>query len=278
MLLIGPHVSIAKDISLAVERAHEKGATGFAIFTKNQKVWSAKPLEKGSIEKFRKNLEKYSYLTSSILPHAGYLINPATARKELRDKSLELLVDEGLRTNQLGINVLNLHPGAYVEGDREEGIRRVALFLDEALERLPEEVTLAIENTAGAGTVLGDSLEELEKIIGLSRYPERLGITLDTMHLFGAGYDVGGDIDSIMDEFISRFGKSKLKGMHLNDSMVPRASHKDRHASLGKGLIGLEAFKRLVGRSEVQDIPLILETPNEELWQEEISILLGSIS
>lgn len=274
MLWIGPHVSIAKDISLSVERAHGYGATGFAIFTKNQKVWHAKPLEETSIRAFRENLRKYGIPIGAILPHAGYLINPATPREELREKSMCLMLDEGNRVHQLGIDLLNIHPGAYIEGEREDGLRRTASFLDEALDRMSPEIRIALENTAGAGTVLGDRLEELESIIGYSRHSDQLGITIDTMHMFGAGYDVRNDMTGIMDEIMSRFGSDKLFGMHLNDSMVELGSHRDRHDSIGKGKIGLEAFMELARRKDVENRPLILETPDETRWPMEISTLL----
>lgn len=276
MLLVGPHVSIAKDISLSVERAHELGATGFAIFTKNQKVWQAKALEENSAEAFKANLERFAMSPSCVLPHAGYLINPATPDEELRSKSLSLLLDESLRVEKLGIGVLNLHPGAYIEGDREDGMKRVASFLDEALSRLPSDIRFSLENTAGSGTVLGSRLEELEQIISYSSHSDRLGVTIDTMHLFGAGYDVKSDIDGIMDEVMERFGREKLFGMHLNDSKVPLGSRKDRHESLGKGFIGMEPFLALAGRSDIEDRPLILETPDETLWKDEIAALLRS--
>lgn len=276
MLLVGPHVSIAKDISLSVERAHELGATGFAIFTKNQKVWQAKALEENSAEAFKANLERFAMSPSCVLPHAGYLINPATPDEELRSKSLSLLLDESLRVEKLGIGVLNLHPGAYIEGDRKDGLKRVTTFLDEALSRLPSGIRFSLENTAGSGTVLGSRLEELEQIISYSSHSDRLGVTIDTMHLFGAGYDVKSDMDGIMDEVMERFGREKLFGMHLNDSKVPLGSRKDRHESLGKGLIGMEPFLALAGRSDIEDRPLILETPDETLWKDEITALLKS--
>ena len=274
MLYIGPHVSIAKDISLSVERAHALGATGFAIFTKNQKVWHAKDLEEKSINAFRGNLRKYGIPLKAILPHAGYLINPATPKEELKEKSMILMLDEGKRVHQLGMDLLNIHPGAYIEGERVDGLKRTAAFLDEALDQLPETVRISLENTAGAGTVLGDKLEELQAIIEYSRHKDQLGITIDTMHIYGAGYDVRNNMTGVMDEVMERFGSDKLFGMHLNDSMVDMGSHKDRHDSIGIGKIGLDAFLELASRKDIEEKPLILETPNEERWPYEISTLL----
>lgn len=273
MYYIGPHVSIAKDISLAPERAKELGATGFALFTKNQKIWKAKPLEEESIKAFEENMKRLAFPRESVLPHAGYLINPATGKDDLREKSFLLMLDEMERAKLLDLKALNIHPGAYVEGEREDGIKRTVLFIDQVLERT-ESVMIALENTAGAGTVLGDKLEELEKMMALSKHPERIGITIDTMHLFGAGYDVKGNVGKVMDEVFSRFGEEKLIGMHLNDSKVPLSSHKDRHESLGEGLIGIEPFLHLMHDERLEGKPLVLETPNEEKWAEEIRILL----
>ena len=152
-------------------------------------------------------------------------------------------------------------------------MKRSAWMLDQVLSAFPS-LRIAIENTAGAGTILGSSFEELDGIISGSACKDRIGITIDTAHLFGAGYDVRNDIQGIMDSFFSRFGKEKLYGMHLNDSKVPLSSRKDRHESLGKGLIGLEPFMEIVRMDEVQGLPLVLETPDESAWAEEIRTLL----
>lgn len=275
MLYIGPHVSIAKDISLAPERAHELGATGFAIFTKNQRVWSAAPLSEESIASFRNTIMKYGYTPRAILPHAGYLINPASPDKELWEKSLGLFLDEAARTVSLSLDTINIHPGAYKEGSKEEGIKRSAAMMDEVLDRTPG-LRIAIENTAGAGTILGSSFEELDALLSAAKEKDRIGFTLDTAHLFGSGYDVASDPDGVLDVFASRFGSGKLYGMHLNDSKVPLGSHKDRHESIGKGLIGRDAFLAIVKRTDVQNIPLVLETIDESLWKEEVSLLLSA--
>ena len=274
MFYIGPHVSIAKDISLAPVRANELGATGFALFTKNQKVWQAKPIEEKSAEAFREEIKSLGYTSKAILPHAGYLINPATMKEDLREKSLSLMLDEMDRVKTLNLNVLNIHPGAYVEGEREDGIKRTVAFLDEVLSRT-DDVMISLENTAGAGTVLGDDLKELEKMIAMSSCPDRLGITIDTAHLFGAGYDVKHEIDKIMDEIFSTFGVEKLMGMHLNDSKAGLGSNKDRHERLGLGEIGLEPFLALMRDDRLDGKPLVLETPDEERWKYEIATLLN---
>ena len=275
MRFIGPHVSIKENIALSVRRAKELGATGFAIFTKNQRIWSAPPMKDEDAALFRKNMEECGYSSNAVLPHAGYLINPASPDKELWEKSLNLFIDEASRTDRLGLKMLNIHPGAYKEGSREEGIRRCAAMLDRVLESIPG-IMISVENTAGAGTILGSSFEELDAILSQAKYKERIGFTLDTAHLFGSGYDVKNESGRILDDFVSRFGKEKLYGMHLNDSKVPLSSHKDRHESIGEGLIGRDAFIEIIRHSATEGIPLILETPDEEKWKGEIELLLSS--
>lgn len=274
MKYIGPHVSISSSVSFSPGRAKEKGATGFAIFTKNQRQWQAKMLDGTEAESFKRALTELGFDGKAVLPHAGYLINPATPDEELRAKSLNLFLDEATRCQMLGIDVLNLHPGAYKEGSAEEGIKRSADMIDKVLEAKPG-LRVAIENTSGSGTIIGSSFEELDALLCSIRNKDRVGFTLDTAHLYGAGYDVKSDVDKILDGFFSRFGTDKLFGMHLNDSKVPLQSKKDRHASLGKGLIGTEPFLIIARRKETDDIPLILETPDESLWENEIRMLLN---
>lgn len=275
MRYIGPHVSISESISLSPERAKEKGATGFAIFTKNQRQWRSPEMKEGEAKSFRENLTGLGFSPSAVLPHAGYLINPASPDKELSEKSLALFMEEARRVMELGLDVINIHPGAYKEGERIDGIRRSAAMMDRVLEAYPN-LRIAVEDTAGSGTIIGSSFEELETLLDFTVHKDRLGFTLDTAHLYGSGYDVKGDPDKVLDQFFSIFGSGKLFGMHLNDSKVPLGSKKDRHDNIGLGLIGKEAFLTIVGRKETEGIPLILETPDEELWKEEISGLLGA--
>ena len=274
MLYIGPHVSISGSVAFAADRAHELGATGFAIFTKNQRQWKSPALKEEDIAAFKAKLEEYGYTKNAILPHAGYLINPASPDPELRAKSIALFQEEASRLEALGLDVINIHPGAFKEGDRTDGIRRCAAALDEVLSAHPT-VRIAVENTAGAGTILGSTFEELDMILSEVKASDRVGFTLDTAHLFGSGYNVRDDVNKVLDEFFSRFSPEKLYGMHLNDSKVPLASNKDRHDSIGLGLIGEECFKAIVRRKEVRGIPLILETPDETRWAEEIKMLLS---
>lgn len=273
MLYIGPHVSISGSVAFAADRAHELGATGFAIFTKNQRQWKSPALKEEDIAAFKTKLEEYGYTQEAILPHAGYLINPASPDEELRAKSIALFQEEASRLEALGLETINIHPGAFKEGDRSDGIKRCASALDEVLAAHPS-VRIAVENTAGAGTILGSTFEELDMILSEVKASDRVGFTLDTAHLFGSGYNVRDDADKVLDEFFSRFSPDKLYGMHLNDSKVPLASNKDRHESIGLGLIGSGCFRAIVRRKEVQGKPLILETPDESRWADEVSMLL----
>lgn len=276
MLYIGPHVSISKDISLAPERAYGNGAGAFAIFTKNQKVWSAKPLANANALEFSRKLERFGFSADNVLAHAGYLINPATPDPALREKSIALAKDEIARCILLGLDKINMHPGAFIEGERKDGLARAASFFDCILE--DNDFQISIENTSGSGTNLGGELEEIAALIGLCRHDGRLGVTLDTAHLYGYGYDVSVDPVGILDEAVSLFGAKRILGMHLNDSKAPLASRKDRHESIGKGYIGLKAFLEITSHPAAQDKPLILETPDQMLWPNEIRSLTSARS
>ena len=268
-------MSAAGAIALSVDRAKELGATGFAIFTKNQRQWQSKPLEMSDALSFKQSLSKMGFNSKAILPHAGYLINPATPDEELKEKSLSLFKNEVSRCIMLGLDVINIHPGAYKEGSRTDGIKRSANMIDQVLDEFPG-FRIAVENTAGAGTIIGASFEDLEELLENIKNKDSVGFTLDTAHLFGAGYDVKADPNGVLDKFFAKFGSEKLFGMHLNDSKVPLASNKDRHDSIGLGLIGKEAFLEIVKRKEVDNIPLILETPDESRWNIEIKELLDA--
>ncbi len=274
MIHIGPHVSIAKDISLAPVRAKELGSGAFGLFLKNQKVWKAPELKEESIEKFRENLSALGYSPRYVLPHAGYLINMASPDEENRIKSLSLLKDEIRRALSLGLTVINIHPGAYIEGERRDGIKRTAAMLDEALSEV-EGFSIALEDTAGSGSNLGSSLEELAEIISMAKEKDKIKVTLDTCHMYAAGYDLKNDPEGVLDKACFIFGCDKIAGMHINDSKVALSSRKDRHESIGKGLIGLEALQSAVRHKAAQDKPLVLETIDETLWSEEIRILRG---
>jgi deoxyribonuclease-4 len=275
MSYIGVHTSIAKGLEQAAIRAHELGATAFALFTKNQRRWSSSPISDGQAALFVSACSRLGFSKKQILPHDSYLINLGNSDPEKRKKSLEAFVDELQRCATLQLDRLNFHPGTATGGaDRDRCIRLVAESLDEALERT-ESVFPVIETTAGQGNSVGSSFEEIAAIIERCRYPERLGVCIDTCHIFAAGYDIRTReaFERTMERFFSLIGEEKLMGMHLNDSKTALGSHVDRHESLGSGTIGTECFASIAADSRFSSIPLILETPDSSRYASEISYL-----
>ncbi len=272
---IGAHVSAAGGVENAVKNAHEIGATAFALFTKNQRQWLAKPLSESSIAAFKMNCEKLGYKPNQILPHDSYLINLGHPEEAALQKSREAFFDEMKRCEQLGLDRLNFHPGSHLNKITEEQcLSLIAESINMALEKTTG-VSAVIENTAGQGTNLGFSFYQLKKIIDQVDDKNRVGVCIDTCHAFSAGYDIKTKtgFDKVFREFDEVVGFEFLKGMHLNDSKKALGSRVDRHDSLGKGTLGLEVFECIMNDDRFENIPLILETPNEELWAEEIKIL-----
>jgi len=271
MFYIGPHVSIRENISFAPSRAKEKGATGFALFTKNQRQWNAPPLKSEDTNAFKEEMQNLGYCKEAILPHDSYLINLGTPDEEKRQKSLTAFIDEMERVKALGLKYLNFHPGSHTGlCSKEDSIAIIAACLDEAIERV-EGVMPVLEITAGAGSNMGSAIEELSSIIKHSSYPDQLGVCIDTCHAHQAGYDLSSIAKA--DAFFSRLDEllpGKLRGMHLNDSKAVAGKHPDRHESLGRGTIGWDTFLYIASDKRFENIPLILETPDESLWEEEI--------
>jgi len=274
MFYIGPHVSISESLALAPERAKALGATGFAMFTKNQRQWKVPPLRKEQCDEFKEAMAKNGYTADMVLPHDGYLINLGQPDKEKRRKSVDSFVCELERCRDLGLKYLNFHPGAHTGlTDEETCLSIIAKSIDEALDRV-SGVMPVLENTAGQGSYMGYSLESLKTIIDRSEHKDELGVCIDTCHAFQAGYDFSS-VEKAK-EFFSRFDDllpGRLRGMHLNDAKAEIGKHLDRHESIGKGKIGLDTFLYICSDKRFEGIPLILETPNEELWKEEVSML-----
>ena len=218
------------------------------------------------------------FIPENVLPHAGYLINIASPDEESREKSINALIDEVKRCNQLGLKYLNFHPGSYLTSNEEEGIKNVVISLNRVIEET-ENIILVIENTAGQGSNLGNRFEQISEMIKGIINKERIGVCIDTCHSFAAGYDLSGKngYESVWSEFEKIIGIRYLKGIHLNDSKTPFASRKDRHESLGKGYIGNEFLELLVNDKRLENIPIVLETPNELVWSEEIKMLYNLI-
>jgi len=275
MKYIGAHVSAAGGVENAAVNAHKIGAKGFGLFTKNQRQWKAKPLSDKNIKKFNEYCEKYGYKKGTILPHDSYLINLGHPEKEKLTKSRNAFNVEMQRCEQLGIDRLNFHPGSHLRKiSEDECIKIIAESINLALSHT-KGVTAVIENTAGQGSNLGYSFEHLRKIIDLVDDQSRVGVCIDTCHGFAAGYDFATDegYEKTWDEFEKVIGFSYLKGMHLNDALKELGSKVDRHASLGKGMLGESAFKRIMKDKRLEDIPMILETPDNTLWEKEIKWL-----
>ena len=275
MKYLGAHVSAAGGVENAPINAHKIGATAFALFTKNQRQWVAKPLEAKQIEAFKENCEKYGYTAKQILPHDSYLINLGHPEKDALQKSRAAFLDELQRCEQLGLDRLNFHPGSHLKKvSVSECLKTIADSINWALDQT-KGVTAVIENTAGQGTNLGFQFEQLAEIISHVEDNSRVGVCIDTCHAFTAGYDLKSleGYSKSWKQFEEIVGFEYLKGMHLNDSKKELGTRVDRHDSLGKGFIGIDLFQWLMKDPRIDEIPMILETPNEENWPEEIRLL-----
>jgi len=276
---VGAHVSAAGGVFNAPLNAQKIGARAFALFTKNQRQWRARALKEEEIKKFKENLKKVGISPEHVLPHDSYLINLGSPEPEKRRKSLQAFIEEVERCYQLGLKYLNFHPGSSLgKVSEEECLKIVADSLNEALSRT-KGVILVIENTAGQGSSVGYRFEHIARIIELVEDKSRIGVCLDTCHLFAAGYDIRTQeaYEKTMKEFDEIVGFKYLKGMHLNDAKSELGSRVDRHHSIGKGNIGLEAFRFIMNDERLNEIPLILETIDPSIWKEEIELLYSLI-
>ena len=275
MKYIGAHVSASGGVFNAPVNAHEIGATAFALFTKNQKQWVAKPLTDEEIGKFKDNCAKYGYTAAQILPHDSYLINLGSPREEGLQKSRAAFIDEMRRCEQLGLDRLNFHPGSHLkEISVDECLATIAHSINLALDKT-QGVTAVIENTAGQGSNLGYTFEQIAQIIEQVEDKSRVGVCIDTCHSFAAGYDLSTELGftQVFEHFENVIGFKYLKGMHLNDAMKPLASKVDRHSTLGNGVLGMVPFEMIMKDSRFDGIPLILETPDPDIWAQELDML-----
>ena len=268
MKYIGAHVSASGGVEFAPVNAHEIGANAFALFTKNQRQWVSKPLTEENIRLFKENCTKYNFQTDYILPHDSYLINLGHPEEEGLEKSRAAFLDEMQRCEQLGLKLLNFHPGSHLNKiSIEDCLALIAESINLTLEKT-KGVTAVIENTAGQGSNLGSEFWQLRYIIDRVNDKSRVGICLDTCHTYTAGYDIVNDYDKVFDEFEKEVGFEYLRGMHLNDSKKELGSHVDRHDNIGQGLIGSAFFERLMKDSRFDNMPLILETPDESKYRQ----------
>lgn len=275
MKYIGAHVSASGGVENAPINAAKIGAKAFALFTKNQKQWFAKPLSPDNIDGFKNNCEKYGYDPKYILPHDSYLINLGNPVPENLAKSRNAFLDEMQRCEQLGIGLLNFHPGAHLKQiSEEECISKIAESINITLDKT-SGVTAVIENTAGQGSAIGYKFEHLAAIIDQVEDKSRVGVCLDTCHTYTAGYDIKSEdgYKATFEDFEDIVGFKYLKGIHLNDSKKELASRVDRHDSIGKGFLGIEVFRRMMNDFHFDNMPIVLETPDSDLWEEEIKLL-----
>lgn len=279
MKYIGAHVSAGGGVENAPLNAKEIGAKAFALFTKNQKQWNASPLTPKSIADFQKNCELNGFLPEYILPHDSYLINLGHPEEEGLAKSREAFNDEMTRCEQLGLKMLNFHPGSHLNKiSPTECLSRIAVSINIALEKT-NGVTAVIENTAGQGTNMGYAFEQIAEIISQVEDKSRVGVCIDTCHTFTAGYDLR--TKDVFDQTFAKFdqiiGWNYLKAIHLNDSKKELATRVDRHHSIGQGFIGIELFELVMNEPHFDNLPIILETPDDSIWAEEIRLLYSFI-
>lgn len=275
MKFFGAHVSASGGVENAPRNAKNIGATAFALFTKNQRQWMAPVLSEAQCEAFKMACQECGYKPNQILPHDSYLINLGHPEAEGLHKSRESFIEEMSRCQALGLDRLNFHPGSHLNKiPALVSIRLIAESINLALDKT-QGVCAVIENTAGQGSNLGFSFEQIAEIINRVEDKSRVGYCIDTCHAFAAGYDLSTKLacQTTFTKIFEIVPQKMLKGMHLNDAMKPLSSHVDRHSPLGEGNIGWECFEYIAKSPLFDDIPLILETPDEERWPEEIQKL-----
>lgn len=275
MKFIGAHVSASGGVENAPLNAQAIGANAFALFTKNQRQWVSPPLTERSITLFKERCQQYGFQPEYILPHDSYLINLGHPDAEGLEKSRSAFLDEMQRCEQLGLKFLNFHPGSHLNRISPEAcLDRIAESINIVLSKT-QGVTAVIENTAGQGSNMGFSFYHLRHIIDRVNNKNRVGVCIDTCHTFTAGYDLNEQYEQVWKELDEVVGWKYLKAIHLNDSKKPLASHVDRHDNIGKGFITPSFFEKLMKDTRFNNIPIILETPDESLWAEEIAWLRG---
>lgn len=275
MKYIGAHVSASGGISNAILNAEAIGANAFALFTRNQRSWVSKPLAQDEIHTFRTLLSERGFEPRYVLPHDSYLINLGSPDEDTLAKSRAAFLDEMQRAEQLGLTMLNFHPGSHLNKiSEEECLDQIARGINSALSQT-HGVTAVIENTAGQGTNLGWRFEHIRRIIDGVDDKSRVGVCIDTCHTLAAGYDLSTELgyQFCFDEFESIIGLGYLRAIHLNDSKKSSGSHVDRHETLGNGFLGKDFFARFMHDSRFDDMPIILETPDPTRWKEEIAWL-----
>ena len=271
MLYIGNHASSSKGYAAMGRQMVKNGGNTLAFFTRNPRGGKAKELDLKDVEKFLAIAEENHF--GKIVAHAPYTMNACAAKEDLRDFAREIMADDMKRMEATPGNYYNFHPGSHVGQGVETGIQKIAEILNDVL-TAEQSTTVLLETMAGKGSEVGGRFEEIRAIMDLVEKKEKLGVCLDTCHVWDAGYDIVNHLDEVLEEFDHIIGLSNLKAIHLNDSMNGLGSHKDRHAKKGQGEIGLEALSAVTRHPALKGIPFILETPNDDAgWAEEISLL-----
>ena len=274
-MYIGAHISIAKGFAKAVQSAHSIGANTMQFFTRNPRGAKAKVLDEGDVKEYFQLLENHEF--GPVVAHAPYTINLASPDESTWHFAIETTVDDLHRLGRLNAPYLCIHPGSHVGSGIETGVKRIGDALNQIFskaDKINSNTTILLETMAGAGTEVGGTFEELGVIIEHSDYKERLGICFDTCHVFCAGYDLKNRLEDVLEHFGNVIGINKLKVFHINDSLKPMGSKRDRHAPLGEGELGLEFFEDLVRVDTFKHTPFILETPGGmEVYPKEINML-----
>lgn len=271
MIYIGSHISASKGYEAMGKQAIKLGANTFAFFTRNPRGGKAKEINPTDVEKFLALAKEHDF--GKLVAHAPYTMNACAAKEDIRRFAREMLEDDLKRMEFMPGNYYNFHPGSHVGQGVDTGIDLIAGLLNEVLK--PEQTTtVLLETMAGKGSEVGRNFEELQAILEQVTLREKMGVCLDTCHVWDGGYDIVNDLDGVLEEFDRIIGLEHLKAIHMNDSMNPLGSHKDRHEKIGQGQIGLEAMERIINHPKLQGRPVILETPNDdEGWAKEIAML-----
>lgn len=271
MFYLGCHLSASKGFLHMAKEALSIGANTFQFFTRNPRGFAAKDIDENDIKEFLQFSNENGF--GKILAHAPYTLNPSSADERVRDLALRIMQDDMLRMEYIPGNLYNFHPGSHVGQGTEKGIELTAELLNSII--TPEQSTIVLlETMSGKGSEIGRSFEELKEIIDRTKLSEKVGVCLDTCHVYDAGYDIVGDLDGVLTEFDRIIGLDKLYAIHMNDSKNPFESHKDRHEKIGEGSIGIEAMKNIINNPRIKHLPVFLETPNElDGYKAEIEIL-----
>lgn len=271
MLYIGNHTSSSKGYLAMGKQTLANGGSTFAFFTRNPRGGKAKDIDSQDVQKFLELAQENHF--GKLVAHAPYTMNCAAAKESLRDFAREMMADDLKRLELTPGNYYNFHPGSHVGQGSEIGIQKIAEILNDVLTE-EQTTTVLLETMSGKGTEVGRNFEELRKILNLVEKKSKMGICLDTCHVWDGGYDIVHDLDGVLNDFDHIIGLERLKAIHLNDSLNDCGSHKDRHARIGEGKIGMEALVHIIKHPALREIPFILETPNDDSgWTEEIHVL-----